>query len=333
MRTLTILEPGKVKVQDTPVPDPGPGEVQVKVAACGICGTDVHILRGEYMGDYPIVPGHEFAGQVTATGEGVARIRVGDRVAVEPNIACDNCRNCLNNRQNFCLNWEAIGVTLQGGMAEYVVAPEKAVFATGELSFEAAAFMEPLSCVVHGVERAGIELGDRVAILGAGPIGLLLLQVARLRGGVEITVLERQEARGALAEAYGAQRWVRDVEALSVGAYDVVIDATGVPALMAQTVGLARKGGKVLLFGVPPSGAELAVDAFAVFERGLTLRSSFTSRRNSYQALALLESGAVSVDKLVSHRLPLEAFEQGVSLIEKGGDEVTKIMMVPDMAP
>jgi D-arabinitol dehydrogenase (NADP+) len=332
MRALRIQAPGKVSVMTLPGPEPGPNEVKVKVAACGICGTDVHILRGEYMGEYPIVPGHEFAGEVIEVGSEVTRIRVGDGVAVEPNIACDNCTNCLNNRQNFCLNWQAVGVTRQGGMAEYVVVPEKAVFAIGELTFEEAAFTEPLSCVVHGIERAGIELGDRVALLGAGPIGLLLLQVARLRGAVEITVLERQEARGALAEVYGADRWVRDLAELSAGAYDVVIDATGVPALMARTVELARKGGNVLLFGVPPSGAELALDAFAVFEKGLTLRSSFTSRRNSYQALALLQSGAVSVDQLVSHRLPLEAFQRGVGLIEQGREGVTKILMVPDMA-
>jgi D-arabinitol dehydrogenase (NADP+) len=332
MRALTIQEPGVVEVRETPAPDPGPNEVQVKVAACGICGTDVHILRGEYMGEFPIVPGHEFAGQVTAVGTGVTRIRVGERVAVEPNIACDNCRNCLNNRQNFCLNWQAIGVTRQGGMAEYVVAPEKAVFSVQDLSFEAASFMEPLSCVVHGIERAEIGLGDRIAILGAGPIGLLLLQVARLRGATEITVLERQEARGVIAESHGADRWVRDLDALSAGTYDVVIDATGVPALMARTVVLARHGGNVLLFGVPPRGAEVALDAFAIFEKGLTLRSSFTSRRNSYQALALLQSGDVRVDGLVSHRLPLEAFEEGVAMIEEGRDGVTKVLMIPDQA-
>jgi D-arabinitol dehydrogenase (NADP+) len=332
MRALTIRNPDEVSVREVPVPDPGPNEVQVRVAACGICGTDVHILRGEYMGEYPIVPGHEFAGEVTAVGAGVTRFHVGDRVAVEPNIACDNCRNCLNNRQNFCLNWQAIGVTRQGGMAEYLVAPEKAIFPTGELAHEVAAFMEPLSCVVHGIESVGIKLGDRVAILGAGPIGLLLLQVVRFCGAVDTTVLERQDARGALAEAYGANRWVRDLHALSAGTYDVVIDATGVPALMAQTVALARQGGNVLLFGVPPRGAEISLDAFAVFEKGLTLRSSFTSRRNSYQALALLQSGEVRVDQLISHRLPLEAFEEGVAMIEAGRDGVTKVLMVPDMA-
>ena len=144
-----------------------------------------------------------------------------------------------------------------------------------------------------------------------------------------MTVLERQVARLDLARAYGARRCVSELSELSPSAYDVVIDATGAPLVMAQTVGLARGGGTVLLFGVPPRGSTLVLDAFAIFEKGLTLRSSFTSLRNSYQAIALLRSGAVKVTDLVSHRLPLESFEQGVTMIEKGLDGVKKVLMVP----
>ena len=138
----------------------------IQVMASGICGTDLHIYRGEYMGKYPVIPGHEFSGVVAARGSGVTRFKVGDRVAVEPNIACDNCLNCLNNRQNFCLNWQAIGVTLPGGMEEYVIVPERAAFDIGQLPFEIGAFMEPLSCVVHGIERAHIGMADQVGIFG-----------------------------------------------------------------------------------------------------------------------------------------------------------------------
>lgn len=329
MRALTIHKPNEVSVAEIPVPVVGPTEMLIKVAACGICGTDVHILRGEYLGTYPVIPGHEFAGEVVAVGNQVSRFQLGDRVAIEPNIACDNCYACLNNRQNFCLNWQAVGVTRPGGMAEYVAVPEKAAFAIGSLSYDEAAFIEPLSCVVHGIERAEIRLSDRIALLGAGPIGLLLLQVALGRGAADVTVLERQKARLELAQACGARMCVTDVSELSASGYDVVIDATGVPQVMAQTVGLARGGGTVLLFGVPPRGSTLALDAFAIFEKGLTLRSSFTSLRNSYQAVALLQSGAVRVKDLVSHRLPLERFEDGVAMIEHGLDGVRKVLMVP----
>ncbi len=332
MKALMIHQPNHVDVQDVPVPDPGPDGVLVRVAACGICGTDVHIFRGEYLGDYPVIPGHEFAGEVVATGSDVRRFQIGDRVAVEPNIACDNCYACLNNRQNFCLNWQAVGVTRPGGMAEFVVAPERVVFDIGSLPYEHAAFVEPLSCVIHGIERAEIRLADRIAILGAGPIGLLLLQVALQQGAADVTVLERQPARAKLALLLGAASRVDDLATMPSDAFDVVIDATGVPGVMARSTELARPGGTILLFGVPPRGADLTLDAFAIFEKGLTLRSSFTSKRNSYQAVAMLHSGQVKVSELISHRLPLRDFERGVEMIESGLDGVKKVLMVPSLA-
>jgi D-arabinitol dehydrogenase (NADP+) len=329
MKALTIHRPNEASVTEADVPPLGSDGVLVRVAACGICGTDIHILRGKYLGAYPIVPGHEFAGEVAAVGPGVTRFQVGARVAVEPNVPCDNCSACLSNRQNFCLNWQAVGVTRPGGMAEYVVVPEKAVFDIGSLSYDEGAFVEPLSCVVHGIERAEVRLTDRVALLGAGPIGLLLLQVAQHRGAAAVTVVERQPTRAELAKKLGAQHCTQDIGDLGLSAYDVVIDATGAPSVMAETVALARKGGTVMLFGVPPRGAPLTLDAFAIFEKGLTIRSSFTSLRNSYQAVELLASGAVQVQELISHRLPLAQFERGVEMIEHGLDGVKKVLLVP----
>jgi D-arabinitol dehydrogenase (NADP+) len=329
MRALRIEQPNRVNVTDLRVPQPGDDGVLIRVKACGVCGTDVHILRGEYLGDYPVIPGHEFSGVVERVGGGVTRFQVGDRVAVEPNIACDNCANCLHNRHNFCLNWSAIGVSRPGGMAEYVVAPEKAVFDIGELPFEHGAFMEPLSCVLHGVERAQVHLADRVAILGAGPIGILLLQTVRLRGAVQVTVVEKNAARAELAEACGASRCLLRLDDLEEDRFDVVIDATGAIPVMARAIDFARHGGTVLLFGVPPAGKRLELEGFKIFRKGLTILSSFTSLRNSYQAVALLQSKRVDVSSLISHRLPLDEFERGVGLIERGLEGVKKVLIVP----
>jgi 2-desacetyl-2-hydroxyethyl bacteriochlorophyllide A dehydrogenase len=329
MKAIHIEQPNHITVVDLSLPQPGEGEVLIRVMASGICGTDVHILRGEYLGDYPVIPGHEFSGVVEQVGEGVTQFEVGDRVAIEPNIACDACYNCLHNRQNFCLNWQAIGVTLPGGMAQCVIAPVKAVFGIGELAFECGAFVEPLSCVLHGVERAGVRMADRVAILGAGPIGLLLLQVVRLRGAAHVTVVERQPARAELAEACGADRTLAHLDDLELDCYDVVVDATGAIPVMARTIDFARRGGTVLLFGVPPVGAKMELEGFKVFQKGLTILSSFTSLRNSYQAVALLQSGQVDVRNLISHRLSLADFERGVKLIERGLDNVKKVLILP----
>jgi D-arabinitol dehydrogenase (NADP+) len=329
MRSLRIRKPGDAGVVEGPIPEPAAGEILIKVMACGVCGTDIHIFRGEYFGEYPVIPGHEFSGVVEKTGPRVTRFAEGDRVAVEPNISCGNCENCLKNRQNFCLNWEAVGVTRPGGMAEYVLAPEPNTFDIGDLAFEAGAFMEPLSCIVHGLQKVDFEGGDRVALLGAGPIGLLMLQLIRHLGAVEVTVADRNADRLDAAALLKADRIERDLAALRKDSYDVVVDATGAIPVMARTVDFARPGGTVLLFGVPPRGVPMEIEPFTVFRKGLTLVSSYTSVRNSYQAIDLLRSGVVDVSGLVSHRLPLSLFPHGVETIESGSEKVKKVMMIP----
>lgn len=330
MKAVKITQPGQMEVIDIPCPEPAPDEVLIRVMASGICGTDIHIFRGEYMGGYPVIPGHEFSGVVEAVGGQVTRFKPGDRVAVEPNIACDNCEACLNNRQNFCLNWTAVGVTRPGGMEQYTTAPEKVTFHIGDLSFEQAAFMEPLSCVLHGLERLGTELADKAAILGAGPIGMLLMQGIRAQGASHITVVDKNEARVRFAGEMGADVILTDLDKLQTSHYDVVIDATGAIPVMQRAIDYARPGGKVLLFGVPPSGKEMHVEAFKIFQKGLSVLSSFTSVRNSYQALDLLRSGRINVDQLVSHRLPLEDFQHGIEVIEQGSESVKKVQILPN---
>lgn len=330
MKSMVISGPNDVSLVERDIPIPGSGEVLIQVMASGICGTDLHIYHGEYLGDYPVVPGHEFSGVVTAIGSQVKRFKIGDRVAVEPNIACDNCEHCLNNRQNFCVNWQAVGVTLPGGMEQYVTAPEKVVFDIGDLPFEQGAFVEPLSCVIHGVERAHIKLGDRVVILGAGPIGNLILQVSRLQGAAHITVLENNPGRAELARKLGSDIVVNDMEDLKMDGYDVVIDATGVIPVMNRAIDFARKGGTILLFGVPPSGANIEMEAFKIFQKGLTLLSSFTSVRNSLQAIHLLQSGQVQVEPLISHRIPLQALPEAFKMIEQHDPTVKKVIMLPN---
>ena len=330
MESIVIQRPKEIELTERAVPEPGPGEILIKVMASGICGTDIHIFNGEYLGAYPVIPGHEFSGIIMSTGNLVKRFKMGDHVAVEPNIACDNCVHCLNNRQNFCLNWQAIGVTLPGGMEQYVSVPEKAVFSIGDLPFDQGAFVEPLSCVVHGVERARLRLADHVAIFGAGPIGDLILQMTRLQGAARITVLESNPGRAELARELGADLVFNRLEDLQPNMYDVVIDATGVISLMNRAIDFARSGGIVLLFGVPPSGKNLELEAFKIFQKGLTLLSSYTSVRNSFQAVNLLQTGQIKVDALISHHLPLKEMPTAIDLIERHDPKVKKIIMLPN---
>ena len=330
MKAAVVLQPRRIEIQELPIPEPAPDELLVKVMASGICGTDVHIFQGEYLGSYPVIPGHELAGVVERVGSEVTRFKAGDRVAVEPNLPCDNCVSCLNNRQNFCLNWQAVGVTRPGGMAQYVSVPEKAAFNIGDLPFEQGAFMEPLSCVLHGLQRLNLPTASKVALLGAGPIGLLLMQGLRLNGATEVVIVDKNTARANLARTMGADRSLTRLEDLERDAYDAVVDATGAMAVMSRTVEFVRPGGKVLLFGVPPAGQTMAIEAFTIFRKGLTILSSFTSLRNSYQALSLIKSGMIEVEKLISHRLSIEQLPRGIELIEKGNEAVYKVMILPN---
>ncbi len=160
MLAAQIDAPDKTRVIEAKQPTPGPDDVLIKVAAAGICGTDLHILHGEYEANYPLIPGHEFSGTVVAIGDNVTRFHVGDRVTADPNIPCNRCLACQRNEPNQCENLAAIGVTRNGGFAEYVVAPEGNVFSIGDLSFPQAALIEPLACVVWGLKRVQAQAGD-----------------------------------------------------------------------------------------------------------------------------------------------------------------------------
>jgi threonine dehydrogenase-like Zn-dependent dehydrogenase len=214
-------------------------------------------------------------------------------------------------------------------MAEYVVVPEKAVFTIGSLPFTAGAFVEPLSCVLHGVQRARIHMADRVAILGAGPIGILLSKAIQLQGSSNITQVDKNQSRLELARNSGARYTYASLDELEIEGYDVVVEAAGSVFLMERSLKYVRKGGTLLWFGVPKRDATVNLPVFTIFEKGLFILSSYTSVRNSIQAVRLLESGRLDVSQLVSHHLPLEEFVKGVEIIEQGTEGVLKVVLVP----
>jgi 2-desacetyl-2-hydroxyethyl bacteriochlorophyllide A dehydrogenase len=332
MKAALIEKEYSLKTIEMDIPVPGEDELLIEVFASGICGTDLHIYQGDYKGTYPIIPGHEFSGIVRKAGEKVRNIKVGDRVAVEPNLSCGVCYNCLNNRQHFCENGEAVGVTLPGGMAQFVCAPEQAVFPIGDLSFEEAAFVEPLSCVLHGVELVKPGLADTVLLIGAGPIGLLLLQSFLVEGCSAVHVVDRDEDRLKIAKEMGATHVSTELSSLEKESYPVVCDATGVSFLMEETLKYVRSAGRILWFAVPHVDAKVSIPPFEMFAREISIFSSYTSCRNTWQALHLMQSGRIRVKELISHRLPLEDFEKGLKILETHSEPVMKILIMPQEA-
>ncbi|NQT60299.1 MAG: alcohol dehydrogenase catalytic domain-containing protein [Bacteroidetes bacterium] len=317
MRGYAIINPGvfeKVELNEKEYFEPGPGWVTVQVVNSGICGTDLHIYKGEYLGSYPIIPGHEFSEKIVAVGQGVSRVRIGDRIAVEPNISCGICAACLKNRQHFCDNWQAVGVTLPGGMATHVKVPQEAVFKIGHLSFRSAAWVEPLSCVLHGVDRLHFVAGSRILLIGAGPIGLLLYRVLSVYGAAEIVMIEHNSERVNYAENHGVKQIRKNLTDLNSKDYDIVVDATGAVSVLEQTLDFVRPSGQILFFGVPQKEAEMKLQPFKIFEKEISIIGSFTSLRKTQQSIDLMLHKKLVVEDLISHTFKLDSIRDAFEL-------------------
>ena len=326
----------ELDVREAPDPEPGPDQVLVRVAACGICGTDQHIFDGDFFPTYPLIGGHELAGQVVALGPQSVEtvVRAGDRVAVDPSLFCGSCFFCQRAQGNHCLNWNAIGVTRDGGFAEYVVAPAANVYAVGDMDYEVAAFIEPISCVVYGLERLRIPVGANALVYGAGPIGLLMLQLVKHGGASTVAVVDLKQEKLELARSLGADEGVTGGPAadealreISPLGFDVVIDCTGVPSVVEHMFTHVRNEGKLLFFGVNPTDARISVSPYDVYRKDLEILGSFALRWTFHDALALLESGAVDVKPLLSDRFPIERFAEALQL--SGSGEAFKVQIQP----
>jgi D-arabinitol dehydrogenase (NADP+) len=330
----------ELDVRDAPDPEPGPNEVLVRVAACGICGTDQHIFEGDFFPSYPLIGGHELAGDVVALGPQSVEtaVREGDRVAVDPSLFCGSCFFCQRGQGNHCVNWNAIGVTRDGGFAEYVVAPVANVYPVGDMPYEVAAFIEPISCVVYGLQRLRIPLGANALIYGAGPIGLLMLQLVARGGASTIAVVDLKEDKLRVAQSLGAHVVVPGgpgaddaLRAISPLGFDVVVDCTGVPAVVQHMFTHVRRNGKLLFFGVNAPDARISISPFDVYQKDLEILGSFALRYTFHDAFALLESGAIDVQPLLSDRFPIERFPEALALAGSGG--AFKVQIHPNGDP
>jgi 2-desacetyl-2-hydroxyethyl bacteriochlorophyllide A dehydrogenase len=330
VRAAIIDEPGKVRVGEVPDPTPAPGQVVVQVCACGICGTDLHIAAGEFPPTpYPIVPGHEFAGRVVAVGTGVRTgVDVGDRVAVDPSLFCGYCAECRAGRGNLCANWGATGDTVDGAFAEYVAVPAANAYALPDaLDFEQGALVEPLSCAVHGMRRLGLDPGETVLVVGAGPMGVLLTQLLRVGGAGRIVVVDRNPARLPLLTDRGADATATSVAELDGELFDVAVDVTGAAPAIEQAFDAVRRGGRLMIFGVAAESARVGLSPFRIYNDEITVIGSMAVLHSFGRAVDLMASGLVSTTGLVSHTLPLADFPDALDLAKSG--KALKVHVAP----
>jgi D-arabinitol dehydrogenase (NADP+) len=321
MKAGKVYAPGEAAVTTAAVPEVGPDDVLIEVRAAGICGTDLHIFQGEYEAIYPLIPGHEFSGVVKAVERDVHHFAPGDRVTADPNIPCHYCIPCQRNEPNQCENLAAVGVTRDGAFAEYVAVPAGNVFPIGDMSFRAAALIEPLACVVWGLKRVQVQPGDSVLVLGAGPMGCLLLQAVRRAGAARVVVTDIVPHRLEMAKALGATEVLladdglpQRLKVLAPHGFDVVAEVTGISRILETAFEYVRPRGKVWVFGVVPPDQQATFNPYQVFRKDLSIIGSFAVNRTFHESIALIQSGAVQVEPLISHVLSLDDFCQGLDI-------------------
>lgn len=329
MRAIVFPEKDRVEIAALPDPEAGAGEVVVRVRASGLCHTDLDVMHANYgTSAFPLIPGHEYAGEVMEIGAGVTGVSVGDRVVIDPNLECGECTACRRGWAHLCERLGAYGVSTNGGFAELSVVRADRVFPIGDLSFEAAALAEPMGCVLNGLSPVAGRVIERAALFGTGPMGLLMGLALKAQGVGEVTMIDLDPARLDLAEAHG----LTGLHAASADlerqrrSFDLAVDATGVPAVAGRLIDYVANGGTASFFGVCPQDARIEISPFEVFRRQLSLVGTHSLNHNIPEALAMLAAIGPSVEDVVTHRLSLDEVAEVMAGHKPAGS--LKIQMV-----
>lgn len=326
----TRPEPGFLEVIDYPIPHPKPGEVLVRVRASGMCGTDVLLYDWTYEGRKPVVPpviiGHEASGEIVEVGSGVDHLQIGARVSMEAIIGCGQCYYCRSGYKNLCPNWAHLGISFDGTFAEYVACPAEGVHVLPDsVSWEEGALLEPISIVVHALERTPVAPGDKVVVIGPGPMGLLVLQAAKAAGAsVVVCGTKGDEPRLSLARTLGADYTcsIDEIDALEyvrslthgLGA-DVVFEAAGTAAGVQDALAMVRGMGRVMILGF---AKEALVKPLHIARQGLRIDGVVASVSRHFEtAVRWLEDKIIRTEPLISHRLALEDVVEGIRLMKE----------------
>ncbi|MFH1008916.1 MAG: NAD(P)-dependent alcohol dehydrogenase [Candidatus Latescibacterota bacterium] len=340
MKCVKLHRAGDLRVAEIPRPEPAAGEVLVRITAVGVCGSDVHYFKDGRIGDTPVesplILGHEPAGVIEAVGEGVTRVKAGDRVAVDPALPCGVCEWCIEGNANLCPNVRFFGTPpTDGAFREFLTHPAHAVFKLPDsLSFEEGAMLEPFGVAIHAVDLGKVRAADTVAILGAGSIGLSVLQMARLSGAAGVFVTDLIESRLDLARRLGADVAIgaeddpvrRILQRTGGRGVDVVFEAAGAMETPQQAIELLKPGGTLVLIGICPED-RIPLRASAARRKGVTIRMSRRMKHVIPRAIRLAERNMVDLKCLVTHRYPLERIAEAFDVVGGYRDGVVKAII------
>ncbi len=327
MKAAVIQGPGIVSVEQVPDPTPAPDQVIVEVVTSGICGTDLHILEGKFaLSPMPIIPGHEFAGTVVAVGSAASHIKLGTRVAVDPNIPCHGCHFCKRGKANLCENFTAFGINISGGAAEYVAVPVTNLYVLPEqLATRDAGLIEPVSCAVHAFDVLPRNPADHYLIYGSGTMGLVMMEMAKRHGAASVTMIDINVDRLATAELLGCTATATSAAGFDKPyGWEVVVDCTG--SLGAIRDGLSRvsPGGIFHQFGVTEVDAKVEYEPFRVYNKEITITGTMSLVHSFDRAGELLASGLLQPDVMISHRFDLDQYGRAIEQFKSGiGRKIT----------
>lgn len=338
-RAIVVERPGETRIGEIETMACGDDEVLIKSLVAGVCRTDLKIAKGKmppHTISYPCVPGHEWAGTVESTGRNVTDLKPGDRVVCEGMVYCGHCENCLNGRTNLCSNYDQLGFTRPGGYGEFVVAPRRVVHALPDhVSVAAGVLVEPASCVGYGFERLSPQAGETIGVVGVGTLGSLAILIARTFSPSAVIAYGITDEDVSQALELGADHAVNlakeDAEAATVKALgegpDVVLEAAGASEAVATSLGLARRGGRVVLMGSAGDGQTMNLPTDVFMRKDLTVHGSLSYTSGAWaRTMSLLDSG-LEVDRLITHRFPLERFDEAFQLMENRSERVVKILL------
>lgn len=339
MRAVVFLGQKDIEVQQCPDPVPGEGEVLVEVEACGICGSDLHAYKtGMYAPG--LIIGHEFSGMVKAVGLGVTRFKPGDKVTANSGLGCGQCFLCRSGKENLCEKSFRLGVTEDGAMAEMVKVPEASLYHIPDsLPVKEACLTEPFSIALHGLDQSQFRPGDRVVIIGAGSIGLCLLQVLKLAGAGAVWVTEPNAFRADIARQFGADLVLNPQKTnpfsvlsdLTSGMMpDIVFECVGLPETVAQAPGLVRRGGQVVILGICDQAVEM--DFLNVISNELDIQTAYYSRASDFEkAIHFMAKGSLRAGPLITSQVPLERVKESFESLLSPDSSHVKIVVCPNL--
>jgi L-iditol 2-dehydrogenase len=327
---LVIAEPGSMSLQEVDETVPGPGEIAVRPAYVGICGTDLELLAGEvdpaYV-RYPLIPGHEWSGVIEATGPGVTGLQAGQRVIAEGIIPCRTCARCIRGETNLCETYDELGFTRPGAAAGQVIVPAPVVHVLPDsVSLDEAALAEPAAVAWRALGRGDPRPGDRIAVVGDGTVGLIVAHLAGLFSPAEVVVFGLRRGQAGLAAELGATGF----EAAGSGdaGFDLVVEAAGTPSAVETAIGLARRGGRVVLVGLAGNDVIARFPIDVAVNNDLRVSASFAYTSAAWaQVAGLLRAGRIRLGPLITHRFPLEDYAQAFHALRDGSEPRGKVLV------